>query len=515
MLKNNLKQQLAQYLDLLKTEVTIGLSVTNDDKSEKVKEFVTEVAELSDKIKVEEKDLEYKPSFEVKGAFDHGKIVFAGVPLGHEFASFALAMLQAGGVAPKVDESTKKRIESMEGADFETIVSLSCHNCPEVVQALNIMAILNPNVNHTMIEGSMFQDIADSRDVLAVPAIFKNGEFFEGGKQTMDTLLDKLAGGKSADDFADKAAFDVLIIGGGPAAATAAVYAARKGVSTGLVASEFGGQVVETLGIENIPGFKYTEGPSFMGQMEDQVKALGVDIMTGALAENIKESENSAQDLRLIEVELDNGAKLEARSVIIATGARWRLLGIPGETEFRNKGVAYCTHCDGPLFKGKKVAVIGGGNSGIEAAIDLAAMVEHVTVIEFLPELKADQVLQDKLFSLDNVEVVKNAQTTGLYGESKLQRLEYTDRETNEEHAIDVEGCFIQVGLVPNTDWLKESDVELTDRGEIIINPDGSTSLESVYAAGDATTSLFKQIVIAAGSGATAALGAFNYLMRN
>ena len=515
MLENNLKQQLAQYLDMLKTEVTIGLSATNDEKSDKVREFVEEVAELSNKIKVEEKELTYTPSFEIKGDFDHGKIIFAGVPLGHEFASFALAMLQAGGIEPKVDESTKKRIESIEGGDFETIVSLSCHNCPDVVQAINIMAILNPNVNHTMIEGSMFQDIAESRDVLAVPAIFKDGEFFEGGKQTMDTLLDKIAGGKSADDFADKAAFDVLIIGGGPAAATAAVYAARKGVSTGLVASDFGGQVVETLGIENIPGFKYTEGPSFMGQMEEQVTALGVDIMTGTLAQNIKESENSSQDLRLIEVELDNGAKLEARSVVIATGARWRLLGIPGETEFRNKGVAYCTHCDGPLFKGKKVAVIGGGNSGIEAAIDLAAMVEHVTVIEFLPELKADQVLQDKLFSLGNVEVIKNAQTTGLYGENKLQRLEYLDRETNEEHAIDVEGCFIQVGLVPNTDWLKESDIELTDRGEIIVNPDGSTSLESVYAAGDATNSLFKQIVIAAGSGATAALGAFNYLMRN
>ena len=515
MLENNLKQQLAQYLDMLKTEVTIGLSVSQDENSNKVREFVEEVAELSDKIKVEEKELTYTPSFEIKGDFDHGRIVFAGVPLGHEFASFALAMLQAGGIAPKVDEATKKRIESIDGGDFETIVSLSCHNCPDVVQALNIMAILNPNVNHTMIEGSMFQDIAEDRDVLAVPAIFKDGEFFEGGKQTMDTLLDKIAGGKSADDFADKAAFDVLIIGGGPAAATAAVYAARKGVSTGLVASDFGGQVVETLGIENIPGFKYTEGPSFMGQMEDQVTALDVDIMTGTLAQNIKESENSSQDLRLIEVELDNGAKLEARSVVIATGARWRLLGIPGETEFRNKGVAYCTHCDGPLFKGKKVAVIGGGNSGIEAAIDLAAMVEHVTVIEFLSELKADQVLQDKLFSLGNVEVVKNAQTTGLYGENKLERLEYLDRETNEEHAIDVEGCFIQVGLVPNTDWLTESDVELTDRGEIIVNPDGSTSLESVYAAGDATNSLFKQIVIAAGSGATAALGAFNYLMRN
>ncbi|PKZ17627.1 alkyl hydroperoxide reductase subunit F [Anaerococcus octavius] len=515
MLENNLKQQLAQYLDMLKTEVTIGLSVSQDESSKKVKEFVEEVAELSDKIKVEEKELTYTPSFEIKGDFDHGRIVFAGVPLGHEFASFALAMLQAGGIEPKVDEATKKRIESIEASDFETIVSLSCHNCPDVVQALNIMAILNPNVNHTMIEGSMFQDIAEDRDVLAVPAIFKDGQFFEGGKQTMDTLLDKIAGGKSADDFADKAAFDVLIIGGGPAAATAAVYAARKGVSTGLVASDFGGQVVETLGIENIPGFKYTEGPSFMGQMEEQVTALGVDIMTGTLAQNIKESENSSQDLRLIEVELDNGAKLEARSVVIATGARWRLLGIPGEIEFRNKGVAYCTHCDGPLFKGKKIAVIGGGNSGIEAAIDLAAMVEHVTVIEFLPELKADQVLQDKLASLGNVEVIKNAQTTGLYGENKLQRLEYLDRETNEEHAIDVEGCFIQVGLVPNTDWLKESDVELTDRGEIIVNPDGSTSLESVYAAGDATNSLFKQIVIAAGSGATAALGAFNYLMRN
>ena len=515
MLENNLKQQLAQYLDMLKTEVTIGLSVSQDENSNKVREFVNEVAELSDKIKVEEKELAYTPSFELKGNFKHGRIIFAGVPLGHEFASFALAMLQAGGIEPKVDEATKNRIESIESSDFETIVSLSCHNCPDVVQALNIMAILNPNINHTMIEGSMYQDIVESRDVLAVPAIFKNGEFLEGGKQTMDTLLDKIAGGKSADDFADKAAFDVLIIGGGPAAATAAVYAARKGVSTGLVASDFGGQVVETLGIENIPGFKYTEGPSFMGQMEEQVTALGVDIMTGTLAQNIKESENSSQDLRLIEVELDNGAKLEARSVVIATGARWRLLGIPGETEFRNKGVAYCTHCDGPLFKGKKVAVIGGGNSGIEAAIDLAAMVEHVTVIEFLPELKADQVLQDKLFSLGNVEVIKNAQTTGLYGENKLQRLEYLDRETNEEHAIDVEGCFIQVGLVPNTDWLKESDIELTDRGEIIVNPDGSTSLESVYAAGDATNSLFKQIVIAAGSGATAALGAFNYLMRN
>ena len=514
MLDQNLKNQLAQYLDMLKTEVTIGLSVTNDEKSNKVRGFVEDVASLSDKITVVEKDLAYTPAFELKGEKDHGQIIFAGVPLGHEFSSFALALLQVGGIEPRIDEGTKKRIKAIEDVqNLETIVSLSCHNCPEVVQSFNIMAILNPKINHTMIEGSMFQEIAEDRDVLAVPAIFKDGEFLEGGKQTMDSLLELIGSQKSSDDFADKPAFDVLIIGGGPAAATAAVYAARKGVKTGLVASEFGGQVVETLGIENIPGFKYTEGPDFMANMKEQVTALGVDVMTGALASDIKKAENSSN--KLIEVELDNGAKLESRTVVIATGARWRLLGIPGETEFRNKGVAYCTHCDGPLFKGKPVAVIGGGNSGIEAAIDLAAMVDHVTVLEFLPELKADQVLQDKLYSLDNVTVIKNAQTTGLYGDSRLERLEYTDRESGEDHSLEVEGCFIQVGLVPNTEWLKESEVKLTDRGEILVDGEGKTSLEGVYAAGDATNTVFKQIVIAAGSGATAALGAFNYLMRN
>ena len=514
MLDQNLKNQLAQYLDMLKTEVTIGLSVTNDEKSNKVRGFVEDVASLSDKITVVEKDLAYTPAFELKGEKDHGQIIFAGVPLGHEFASFALAILQVGGIVPKIDEGTKKRIQAIEDVqNLETIVSLSCHNCPEVVQSFNIMAVLNPKINHTMIEGSMFQETAEDRDVLAVPAIFKDGEFLEGGKQTMDSLLELIGSKKSSDDFAGKEAFDVLIIGGGPSAATAAVYAARKGVKTGLVASEFGGQVVETLGIENIPGFKYTEGPDFMANMNEQVTSLGVDVMTGALASDIKEAENSSN--KLIEVELDNGAKLESRTVVIATGARWRLLGIPGETEFRNKGVAYCTHCDGPLFKGKPVAVIGGGNSGIEAAIDLAGMVDHVTVLEFLPELKADQVLQYKLYSLDNVTVIKNAQTTGLYGDSRLERLEYTDRESGEDHSLEVEGCFIQVGLVPNTEWLKESEVKLTDRGEILVDGEAKTSLEGVYAAGDATDTVFKQIVIAAGSGATAALGAFNYLMRN
>ena len=507
MLDTNLKKQLAQYFDLLKTEVTIGHCAQNDENSKKVRDFVNEVASLSDKINLVEKNLTYTPSFEIKGSFDHGKIVFAGLPLGHEFASFALAMLQAGGIDPKIDESDKKRIKSLGQADFETIVSLSCHNCPDVVQALNIMAILNPSINHTMIDGSMFQDLAESRDVLAVPAIFKDNMFFEGGKQSLGSILEKLGSKIDKDDFKDKGVFDVLIVGGGPAAATAAIYAARKGVKTGIIASEFGGQVNETLTIENIPGFKTTEGPAFMAQMQDQVQSLGVDIMTGTMATSIKKSND------LVEITLDNGAKLLGKTAIIATGARWRLIGIPGETEFRNKGVAYCTHCDGPLFKGKNVAVIGGGNSGIEAAIDLAGLAKEVTVLEFLPDLKADEILQEKLKTLKNVRVITNAQTTGLYGETKLEKLAYTDRISGEDHEIPVAGCFIQVGLIPNTEWLKDSGIGLSDRGEIITADDGSTNIDGIYGAGDATNSLFKQIVIAAGSGATAALGAFNKLM--
>lgn len=512
MLDQNLKNQLAQYLDLLKTEVTIGLSVANDENSKKVKEFIDDVASLSEKIKVEEKKLKYTPSFNLKGDFDHGEIVFAGLPLGHEFASFALALLQVGGISPKVDDKTIQRIKSLdESMDFETVVSLSCHNCPDVVQALNIMAIINPKISHTMIEGGMFKDLAESREVLAVPAIFKDGDFFEGGKQSMDNLLDLLGSEKDTSHFENKGIFDVLVIGGGPAAATAGIYAARKGLKTGILADEFGGQVNETLAIENIPGFKYTEGPDFMVQMKDQVSSLGVDIMTGALANDIKRLE----DEKVVEISLDNDITLRAKTVILATGARWRLIGIPGEVEFRNKGVAYCTHCDGPLFKDKPVAVIGGGNSGVEAAIDLAAMASKVTVLEFLPELKADKILQDKLRSLENVEIITNAQTTGLYGDGKVENLEFTDRVSGEEKKIDIDGCFIQVGLVPNTEWLKESDLDLNKFGEIPTNKDGSTNIEGVFAAGDATETAFKQIVIAAGTGATAALGAFNYLMVN
>lgn len=512
MLDQNLKNQLAQYLDLLKTEVTIGLSVANDENSKKVKEFIDDVASLSEKIKVEEKKLKYTPSFDLKGDFDHGEIIFAGLPLGHEFASFALALLQVGGISPKVDDKTIQRIKSLdESMDFETVVSLSCHNCPDVVQALNIMAIINPKINHTMIEGGMFKDLAESREVLAVPAIFKDGNFFEGGKQSMDNLLDLLGSEKDTCHFENKGIFDVLVIGGGPAAATAGIYAARKGLKTGILADEFGGQVNETLAIENIPGFKYTEGPDFMVQMKDQVSSLGVDIMTGALANDIKRLENE----KVVEISLDNDITLRAKTVILATGARWRLIGIPGEVEFRNKGVAYCTHCDGPLFKDKPVAVIGGGNSGVEAAIDLAAMASKVTVLEFLPELKADKILQDKLRSLENVEIITNAQTTGLYGDGKVENLEFTDRVSGEEKNIDIDGCFIQVGLVPNTEWLKESDLDLNKFGEIPTNKDGSTNIEGVFAAGDATETAFKQIVIAAGTGATAALGAFNYLVVN
>ena len=510
MLDQNLKNQLAQYFKLLKTEVTIGLFADQDENSKKVRTFLEEVAGLTDKIQLEEKELTYKPSFEIKGAFEHGRIVFAGIPLGHEFASFALAILQVGGIEPKVDASTKSRIKDLNASNFETIVSLSCHNCPEVVQAFNIMAILNPKIHHTMIDGGMFQEVAERRDVLAVPAIFKDGAFLEGGKQSMEHLLELLGSDADTSMFENKSLFDVLIVGGGPAAATAAIYAARKGLTTGLVAKTFGGQVEETLAIENIPGFKYTEGPTFMEHMREQVEALGVDLMTGALATGIRRDDEEKR----IEVKLDNDCSLQSKTVILATGAKWRLIGIPGETEFRNKGVAYCTHCDGPLFRGKPVAVIGGGNSGIEAAIDLSNLASHVTVLEFLPELKADKILQDKLMSLDNVKVVTNAATKGLYGDGKVEYLEYQDRVSCEEHKIDIAGCFIQVGLVPSTEWLKGSDVKLSDRGEILTQADGATNVEGIYGAGDATETPFKQIVIAAGSGAIAALGAFNYLMR-
>lgn len=427
--------------------------------------------------------------------------------MGHEFTSFILALLQVGGRAPKIDDNVAQQIKSIDRTlNFETYVSLTCHNCPDVVQALNIMAVLNPKIAHTMIEGSMYQHEVDEKEIMAVPTVLLNGETFDSGRMTIEQIIEKVSGPMSADEFADKETFDVLVIGGGPAGASSAIYAARKGIKTGMVVETFGGQVLETLGIENVIGTPYVEGPQLMRQVEDHVKQYDVDIMKGQRAKSIQKND-------LIEVELENGAQLKAKTAILSTGARWRAINVPGEKEFKNKGIAYCPHCDGPLFKDKEVVVIGGGNSGIEAAIDLAGLAKHIYVLEFLPELKADQVLQDKLYSLSNVTVITNAATKEITGSSHVEALTYTDRLTNEEHTLNVEGVFILIGLMPNTEWLSGT-VELSDRGEILVDKHGATNVDGIFAAGDCTDSAYKQIIISMGSGATAALGAFDYLIR-
>lgn len=508
MLDNETKEQLQQYLALLESEIVFSASLDESDDSKKVQEFLTEVTEMDAKITIEGKSLTRTPSFEINRKDGEASgIIFAGLPMGHEFTSFILALLQVGGRAPKIDDNVAQQIKSIDRTlNFETYVSLTCHNCPDVVQALNIMAVLNPKIAHTMIEGSMYQHEVDEKEIMAVPTVLLNGETFDSGRMTIEQIIEKVSGPMSADEFADKETFDVLVIGGGPAGASSAIYAARKGIKTGMVVETFGGQVLETLGIENVIGTPYVEGPQLMRQVEDHVKQYDVDIMKGQRAKSIQKND-------LIEVELENGAQLKTKTAILSTGARWRAINVPGEKEFKNKGIAYCPHCDGPLFKDKEVVVIGGGNSGIEAAIDLAGLAKHIYVLEFLPELKADQVLQDKLYSLSNVTVITNAATKEITGSSHVEALTYTDRLTNEEHTLNVEGVFILIGLMPNTEWLSGT-VELSDRGEILVDKHGATNVDGIFAAGDCTDSAYKQIIISMGSGATAALGAFDYLIR-
>lgn len=503
MLDSNLKNQVKDYLQLLEKEVVISISLDDSENSKSLKEFIDELLKLSDKLKLENKRLKFTPSFSLSSEDAEG-ITFAGIPLGHEFESFILALLQVGGRTPKIDEETKNRIKSIEEElNFETIISLSCHNCPEVVQGLNIMSVLNPKIKHSMIDGAVFREYVDELGILAVPTTYLDGEVFNSGKISIDEILDKITDEKVDLELEKKALYDMLVVGGGPAGATAAIYGARKGIKTAIVAKEFGGQVKETLGIENITGLAYTEGPKFMEEVKKHLDKYNVEIMDKILVTDIVEG----SPIKLI---TDRG-ELSAKTVIIATGAKWRLIGVPGEIEFRNKGVAYCTHCDGPLFKNKKVTVIGGGNSGIEAAIDMASIASEVLVLEFLPELKADLVLQEKLKEFKNVKVVTNAETQGLYGEKVLEKISYKDRVSGEIIEEKTDGCFIQVGLVPMTEWI--NNIEKNPRGEIIVDNVGATSIEGIYGAGDCTNSAFKQIVIAEGSGATAALGAYNYLM--
>lgn len=516
MLDANIKTQLKAYLERVTQPIEIVASLDDGPKSQEMRELLRDVAEQSALITLTESGNDArKPSFSVGPKGGEGRVRFAGLPMGHEFTSLILALLQSAGYPPKVEADVIEQIKSLEGEfNFETYISLSCHNCPDVVQALNLMAILNPNIRHTMIDGALFQEEVEERQIMAVPTVYLNGQEFGQGRMELGEILAKVDTGAAARDarkLSDKAAFDVLVVGGGPAGAAAAIYAARKGIRTGIVAERFGGQVMDTMAIENFISVKYTEGPKLVASLEEHVKEYEVDVMN--LQRVAKVVPGSEDGTTLAEVQLENGATLKSRTVIVATGARWREMNVPGEKEFRGKGVAYCPHCDGPLFKGKRVAVIGGGNSGVEAAIDLAGVVAHVTLLEFADELRADAVLQKKLYSLPNVTVIKSAQTTEVTGTDKVNGLVYKDRKTDETHRIELEGIFVQIGLLPNTDFLKGS-LELSRFGEIIVDAKGQTSVPGVFAAGDCTTVPYKQIIIAMGEGAKASLSAFDHLIR-
>ena len=516
MLDETLKQQLQAYLTRVIQPVEITAALDDSDASREMRTLLEEIASLSSLVTIRQHngDGVRVPSFRVSRTGSDMGIRFAGIPMGHEFTSLVLALLQAGGHPPRLDASVIEQVKALEGEfDFEVYISLTCQNCPEVVQALNLMAVLNPNVRSTMVDGAMFQGEVDAKQIMAVPSVYLNGQPFAQGRMTVEEILAKLdtnAGARQAEQLKTKAPFDVLIVGGGPAGASAAIYAARKGIRTGVISERFGGQVLDTLGIENFISVQETEGPKLAAALENHVKSYDVDVMNLQRAEALLPADADG----LLTVKLASGAALRSRTVILSTGARWREMNVPGEREYRGRGVAYCPHCDGPLFKGKRVAVIGGGNSGVEAAIDLAGVVSHVTLIEFDGRLRADEILQRKLRSLPNVRVIVSAQTTEVHGAGgKVTALSYRDRGTNEVHRVELEGVFVQIGLLPNTDWLKGA-VALSPRGEIEVDARGQTSMPGVFAAGDATTAPYKQIIIAMGEGSKAALSAFDHLIR-
>ncbi|AKC86062.1 alkyl hydroperoxide reductase subunit F [Pseudoxanthomonas suwonensis] len=516
MLDDSLKTQLQAYLERLTRPVHLVASLDDGDASAQMLALLQDIEALSAKITLEARrdDAERKPSFAVTSPGHDISLRFAGLPMGHEFTSLVLALLQAGGHPSKAAAEVIEQVKSLDGEFvFESYFSLSCQNCPDVVQALNLMAVLNPKVRHVAIDGALFQDEVEARQVMSVPTVFLNGRMFGAGRMGLEEIVARLDSGaekREAEKIARKAMFDVLVVGGGPAGAAAAVYAARKGIRTGVAAERFGGQVLDTMAIENFISVPHTEGPKLAAALEQHVREYDVDVMNLQRATALVPAGADG----LVEIRLANGASLKSKTVVLSTGARWRQMGVPGENEYRNKGVAYCPHCDGPLFKGKRVAVIGGGNSGVEAAIDLAGIVAHVTLVEFDAKLRADEVLQRKLRSLPNVRIVTSAQTTEVLGDGhKVTGLVYTDRVGHDAHRLELEGVFVQIGLLPNTEWLKGT-VELSPRGEIVVDDRGQTSVPGVFAAGDCTTVPYKQIVIAMGEGSKAALAAFDHLIR-
>ncbi len=508
--------QLKTYLANLRTPVELIATLDDGSKSAEMRALVETVVEQSPLLSARyDGYADRVPSFAIRRADGTAETQFAGLPLGHEFTSLVLALLHMGGHPPKEETELLDSVKALEGTfKFETFFSLSCQNCPDVIQAINIMAALNPGVSHVAIDGALFREEVEARKVMAVPAVYLNGEPFGQGRMDLSQIMAKLDTGtiaRAAEKIAAKEPFEVLVVGGGPAGAAAAIYAARKGIRTGVVAERFGGQVLDTMGIENFISVQHTEGPKLAAQLEQHVREYDVDIMNLQTAAELIPA--GADGLH--EIKLESGASLKARTLILSTGARWRQMGVPGEEEYRNRGVAYCPHCDGPLYKGKRTAVIGGGNSGVEAAIDLAGIVAHVTLIEFVSQLRADAVLQTKLRSLPNVDIITSALSTEVIGDGeKVQALLYTDRNTDVSHRIDLDGIFVQIGLVPNTEWLK-GPLTLSPRGEIEVDAHNATNIPGVFAAGDVTTVPYKQIIVAMGEGTKAALSAFDHIIRH
>ena len=513
MLEAHLKTQLQAYLERISQAVEITASLADDGASAELHALLEEIVALSPRLSLRlAPDAAVRsPSFALARAGEVARVRFAGIPLGHEFTSLVLALLQVGGYPLKAEAALLEQVRALQGEfEFETFISLSCQNCPDVVQALNLMAVLNPGIRHTMIDGALFPSEVEQRQIMAVPAVYLNGAPFGQGRRTLEELVAKLDRGaatRTAVALNGQAPFDVLVVGAGSAGAAAAIYAARKGIRTGMVGERLGGQLHDTVGIENFISVTHTEGPKLAGGLEQHVRTYEVETIGQQRAEALIPGD-------LIEIRLASGAALKARSVVLATGARWREMNVPGEREYRNRGVAYCPHCDGPLFKGKPVAVIGGGNSGVEAAIDLAGLVSHVTLLEYEATLRADAVLTRKLKSLPNVSIITSAQTAEVQGDGqRVTTLVYKDRSSGELRTLELAGVFVQIGLVPNTDWLKGT-VKLSPRGEIEIDARGQTSVPGVFAAGDCTTVPYKQIVVAVGEGAKASLSAFDHLIR-
>ncbi|WP_421775916.1 alkyl hydroperoxide reductase subunit F [Gardnerella sp. KA00288] len=544
LLNASLTAQLSELLKKMVSKIEIVSYVDNSETYQKVRALLEEVSQQSNKISIvevnnnETNNSKRKPSFELRRKLDNSangestvSVSFAGLPLGHEFSSLVLALLQVSGYAPKISDEQREAILKLGPHNVTTYMSVTCLNCPEVVQSLNTISIINPKIQHTAVEGSAFREEVERLGIMSVPAVFEDGKLISSGRAGIDELVAILASNEKSDGNNSVSAanvalaekmnaqdpYDIVLVGGGPAASAAAIYTARKGLRTAMIMDHRGGQVVETESIENHISQTHTTGAQLAADLTKHISQYDIDVFTPDWADSLDLS-NEPYGLHTIHAR--SGGSLKARAVIIATGATWRTLGVPGEDEYRNRGVSFCPHCDGPLFKDKNVVVVGGGNSGVEAAIDLAGIAKHVTVVEFMDTLKADQVLLNTLHNLPNTEIITSAAVSKVEGNgNKVTAVKYIDRNSannseSKEHVIEADGVFVQIGLAPNTRWLA-NQIPLNNRGEIITNRAGCTDIPGIFAAGDCSDEPYKQIVTAYGTGANAALSAFDYLIRS